>query len=344
MTRHAIIVGGGISGLAVGRALLESGWTVDIRERTSGLPPTGTALGMWPEAMEALDRLGVGDRARQVGVLQNGASFLRSDGRTITRLGEDQSAYLLTRPALHTLLHDATLDDHITWNAPISDLDELAAADLTVGADGINSVLRGHVAGAAVPPRPLGTVAFRGVVPGGVDTVTETWGPGRLFGITPQDAGSTNWFAGLRTDVLAEHDHGQGDAGVLRSLYGDWHPAIVSVLDRLDATEIDRRTLYDVPPLKSYVRGNIALVGDSAHAMAPNMGRGACESLIDAVALADALRSAASVEEGLRVYDRDRRRATRRFVRASRLLNRVATARRFSRSRNVALRVAARFA
>src|SRR5690625_6196349 len=86
MSRTALIIGGGIAGLATGRALLAAGWRVQIKERASGLPRAGTALGMWPEAMAALDALGVGDQVRRHGVRTSGGSLLRPDGRLLARI------------------------------------------------------------------------------------------------------------------------------------------------------------------------------------------------------------------------------------------------------------------
>ncbi len=100
------------------------------------------------------------------------------------------------------------------------------------------------------------------------------------------------------------------------------------MLDALDGEEVHRRRLLDLPPLPSYVRRNVAVVGDAAHAMAPNLGRAACEALRDVVALLDALAGMPDVPRALRRYDAVRRRPATRTVRAARLLNRVSTAER----------------
>ncbi|WP_150461986.1 FAD-dependent monooxygenase [Nesterenkonia ebinurensis] len=344
MAERAIIVGAGIGGLALGRALKADGWDVEIHERASQLPTTGTALGMWPEAMEALDALGLGDQVRDRGVLQRGAQFLRPDGTAFAHVRPDNPSYLVSRPLLYEILHDEALGDSVVWGSDINDPGKLPAADLIVGADGINSPLRQAGLGPKAAPRPLRTVAFRGVVPGSVDSVTETWGDGRIFGITPQEGATTNWFACVRHDVLADHDNGISNTDLLGSLFRDWHPAISAVLSKVDAGQIDRRNLYDAAPLGSFFQDNMVLIGDAAHAMAPNAGRGACETLVDAVDLATSLRSAGSVHDGLQNYDRHRRRQAQRVVRVSRLLNRMSTARRFTTLRHQMMNVLARFA
>ncbi|NLE79184.1 MAG: aromatic ring hydroxylase, partial [Rhodococcus sp.] len=213
----------------------------------------------------------------------------------------------------------------------------LAAYDVVVAADGINSTTRDRLFGPAFRPVYTGYSAWRGWVPGTASTTSESWGPGALFGITPRDGDLTNWFAAVRAPA-----GGTGNIDELRERYRDWHPAVRNVLDRIDAADVLHHDLYESPPLPSFVHGNVALIGDAAHAMAPNLGRGACEAMIDGATLA-VLLSEHPAAEALERYDRARRRRTQRLVRASRTLARVATARRFTALRDPFVGAAARF-
>ncbi|WP_371030218.1 FAD-dependent monooxygenase [Pseudoclavibacter sp. JSM 162008] len=331
MDRRATIIGGGIAGLASALALHDAGFEVTVRERATGLPSSGTSLGMWPDAMAALDAIGVGARIRDETEAHAGGSIRRADGRMLARLGTGREARIVPRPTLLRALSDEVETrlgpDAIMWGdtADAAENAENAGREaLIVGADGINSIVRARDWRDA-SPRALGTTALRGVVPGEATEISETWGRGRIFGITPHSPGHTNWFACARTVQLPPSPQPWGHAKTLRGLYGDWHPAVREVLAQVTEQSIDARPLFEVPRLSSYVRPGVALVGDAAHAMAPNLGRGACESLIDAAALGAELTSARDLDTGLVAYSRRRRGPSQRTRLGSRILNRLTT-------------------
>lgn len=332
---HAEIVGGGIGGLAAALALRQNGWSVSVQEKSAAPDPGGTAVVLWPEAMAALDQLGLGAAVRELAAQADGAALLDARGRVLAGMNSARGSFLIPRNALHRVLADALPAGTVRWGVPVLPGSAETAADLLVGADGIHSTVR-STWWPSSPARPLGTVAYRGVIDREARQTTETWMRGALFGITPAGRSGLNWFACLRGGPVAA-----GDAlHTLQSRFRSAHPAIREVLEAVEPDGIDRRVLMDVSVPGSYVRGRTVLLGDAAHAMAPNLGRGACEALRDAVALGTALPTGRQVEAGLREYDRSRRPATSRMVMMARILNRLATAERGVAVRDGVLRLA----
>jgi 2-polyprenyl-6-methoxyphenol hydroxylase-like FAD-dependent oxidoreductase len=58
--------------------------------------------------------------------------------------------------------------------------------------------------------------------------------------------------------------------------------------------------ISDRAPSARWGEGRVTLLGDAAHPMTPNVGQGACQAIEDALALAEELPRAASIEAGLR--------------------------------------------
>lgn len=54
------------------------------------------------------------------------------------------------------------------------------------------------------------------------------------------------------------------------------------------------------------MRGRATLLGDSAHAMTPNLGQGGCQAIEDAVVLGKCLHAASTIQTGLQAYERQR--------------------------------------
>jgi 2-polyprenyl-6-methoxyphenol hydroxylase-like FAD-dependent oxidoreductase len=322
MKGTAVIVGAGISGLAAARALLTGGWEVEVRERNAALSTAGTLLGVWPTAHAALERLGA--TALPTVSITSG-ELLRPHGRVLASLTLPEGSIGVGRMDLLETLLAGIPYGTVHWGAPVASPADLPSADVVVAADGVHSALRAaSFPGARL--RDAGVVAFRGVAPIQSAGQSETWGRGLIFGRAPFPGGGSNWYAGVRSELAGSRD--DDPLAVLRALYRDWHPGVQEVLESLTPEAIDRRRIEDLPRLASYVSGNLVLVGDAAHAMAPHLGRGGCEALVDGLALADALLAAPDAAEGLQRYDAARRRPSQRAVAGSRLMNRLSNQQR----------------
>jgi 2-polyprenyl-6-methoxyphenol hydroxylase-like FAD-dependent oxidoreductase len=154
------------------------------------------------------------------------------------------------------------------------------------------------------------------VVEGEFGPAGEVWGRRTLVGVTPVAPGQTNWYV-----ALGAPEHTRPDLPALRERFKTWPDPIPEVLAAAQEESLLRHDLSDLAhPLSSYVTRNVVLVGDAAHAMAPSLGQGACQALVDADCLAEALAAAPNVTTALQSYDQQRRRPTQRLAKASRLM------------------------
>jgi 2-polyprenyl-6-methoxyphenol hydroxylase-like FAD-dependent oxidoreductase len=149
----------------------------------------------------------------------------------------------------------------------------------------------------------------------------ETWGFGAYAGIAPHGDGRVHLWA-----VVPAGEPAARDLGALRRRLAGWHDPIPELLDRADPAADLVTDLRWLPPLRSFTAvapggGRVVLLGDSAHAMTPNLGQGACLALEDAAVLG---RSTDPLGAGLDRYDRVRRPRTARLTRMSRLAGLVA--------------------
>ncbi|MGA7204071.1 MAG: FAD-dependent monooxygenase [Specibacter sp.] len=331
MKARADIIGGGIAGLAAARALAMYGWDISVRERAAALPVTGTALGLWPEALAALKEIGAApavlEAATRVSVV-GGTGLWTPRGHTLLATNGGEGLHMIPRPALLAALADGV---DITFGAEGQGLG--GAAAVVVGADGTHSRTRVDMFGESYRARSLGAVAWRGTVAGTVGQYGETWAPGAMFGITPAGPGLTNWYACITAagEFLPPHlQH-------LRDIFGPWRSGPAEVLDMVREDSILHHELFETPRLPAYANGNTVLIGDAAHSMGPFLGRGACEALVDGATLGRCLAAAGSVPEGLEAYDRVRRAKTQRTVAFSRQMGRFAMMHRGFAVRNAAL-------
>jgi 2-polyprenyl-6-methoxyphenol hydroxylase-like FAD-dependent oxidoreductase len=252
---------------------------------------------------------------------------------------------VVPRRLLSGLLAAALPDGTIRWGHPVSDPDELGA-DAVVIADGAHSRLRsalfpdhpglrgsGEIAARAIAPRPAMPLACGELL----DHRT-----GRRFGCMPMTDDAVYWYATWRGPAP---DDPEARKRWLHDDRADWHPSVTALIAATDPAGIHVvETAQLVRPLPAFAVGRVALLGDAAHAMTPDLGQGACQAFEDAVALAAALD--ADVATSLARYDALRRPRTSALQRQCRQMHQLLTLRgQAGRFRDTALRrVPTRFA
>ena len=329
---RAIIIGGGIAGLASALALTRGGWQVEVLERAPEFSEVGAGLSLWPNALRALDALGVGERVRGRAVLEGQVGIRDASGRWLSRVDTAGLArrYGLTvmihRADLLAVLRDAVPGEALRPGVTVSGVRPdgtvvhsggQSRAGLVVGADGVRSVTRRSVWPDAPAPRYAGYTSWRLVTPPvPVTEAAESWGAGERFGYAPLPDGRIYCYA------TANAPEGAADAGLagLRRRFAGWHDPIPALLEAADPGAELHHDLYELPPLKTYARGGVVLAGDAAHAMTPNLGQGACQALEDAVVLGNV----AADGHGMGAYDRQRRPRTQMITRRSRRIGAAA--------------------
>ena len=333
------VVGGGIAGLALAALLDPERFRVTVHERREELPPVETSLAMWPAAQPALEALGILPAVRAAGSRFGGMALRDGSGHVFVR-GQAPDVIGVSRAALLRLLDTAVPASVARAYGPVRSLPD---ADLVVGADGVHSMVRRAVWGEHFRARLSPYLALRGILDVLVppDAGCEYWGRGQLFGITPASRNRTYWYASYRSD-LGPDGIDVGDALALtRARFSAPAAGIAPVLAAAAPGQTLAQRIWTAPPLRRYAMEGAVLVGDAAHGMTPNLGRGACEALIDAVTLACLLNSR-PLGDALQTYSGRRLLRTQSLRAASSAMTRLALADRAQPLRDGLLRLAGR--
>ena len=320
-----VIIGGGIGGLTAALCCHHIGWDVAVLEQAPELGAVGAGIQISPNAMKVFAELGLGEALEAAGFRPEAIELrMGLSGQRLIRapLGETAverwgAPYLhIHRADLAEVLREALearvagavrlgakvtgfAQDGAGARAVLASGEEVAG-DVVIGADGIHSVVRTQMIG---PDAPVftGNVAWRAVVPverlgaDRPDPVACAWMGRGKHAVTYLLAGGrlANLVAVVeRDDWTAESWSERGERAEALADFAGWHPNVRRILEEADA--LYRWALFDRPPLETWTRGRVALMGDAAHPMLPFMAQGAAMAIEDAWALAAKLSQSGS--------------------------------------------------
>jgi 2-polyprenyl-6-methoxyphenol hydroxylase-like FAD-dependent oxidoreductase len=315
-----LIVGGGIAGLALARALEQRGVTADLIERQPTRPNGGAGLYLPGNATRALDQLGLLPEVLERAFPIRRQRILDWRGKELNSVDTDTvwhdcgPCLALPRNDMHAMLQGALRRTEIGFSRSLAGLIQSAQAcevsfedgstatyDLVVGADGVNSKVRNLVF-SNQPPRYMGNICWRLLTrnTAGIDCWTVMLGNGRTLLALPVSRSDVYVYADLaveKADIA-----GFSAQTPLASLHAGFGAPVFPLIEALPAgTEIHFGRIEEVR-MADWVNGRVVLIGDAAHASSPAMAEGAGMAIEDALVLAEAITAGDGLDAALRGY------------------------------------------
>ena len=358
MSKKVIIAGGGIGGLTAALCLHQAGFEVKVFESVKEIKPLGVGINTLPHCVRVLTNLGLQEKLAQNAIETSDLVYFNRFGQQFWSeprgrfAGYKWPQFSIHRGVLQMILWEEALNQlgepailtnchlhHFEQNnaavtAFFADRDNgtiarVETADVLVGADGINSVVRQQLNPNEGPPVYSENVLYRGT------TRMQPFLNGQsmamigslkqkmvVYPIQPEpDADGhylINWVGNLKegTSKLTARDwNRETDKSRLVDIYKDWTFDWLDVPAMIDGAD----AVYEFPmsdrnPLERWSFGRVTLLGDAAHPMYPIGSNGASQAILDAECLTQCLQEQPDAEAALQAYDQERRPATAKVV------------------------------
>ena len=332
-TPSVVIAGGGIGGLVLAVGLLKQGISVKVLERDlTAIRGEGKYRGpiqVQSNALAALQALDediaeqvlvrgciTGDRINGLCDGVSGEWYCKFDtfhpavdrGLPVTRVISRQVLQEILAKRVEELGGVDVVENGVTVTEykqevvggrkqaiAITDSGKEYRGDVLVGSDGIWSKIRHQMIGPTEPSYSQYT-CYTGIsdfTPADIDTVGYRvfLGHEQYFVSSDVGGGKMQWYAFNKEPAGGEDKTAKKER--LMKLFGHWNDNVTELIMATPEEDVLRRDIYDRPPIFKWVDGRVALLGDSAHAMQPNLGQGGC------MAIEDAFQLSVDIREGL---------------------------------------------
>jgi FAD-dependent urate hydroxylase len=329
---NVIVIGAGMGGLTTGIALQQAGYTVELYDRVRELRPAGAAISLWSNGVKVLNHLGLSQEIASIGGQMDRMAYYSHTGEKLNDFSllplmeqVGQRPYPVARTDLQQMLLQAFGAENVRLGVKCIGVEQDAASvtahfedgssatgDVLVAADGTHSLLRPYVLGQPCDRRYVGYVNWNGLVPATDDLAPLTsWvlyvGEHKRASLMPIADDRFYFFF----DVPMSKEKAQ-ESGELRAelahFFAGWATPVQTLIQRLEPDKTNRVLIHDIEPLQTLVRGRVALLGDSAHGAAPDLGQGGSQAIEDAFVLTNCLKTTPlSVADALQHYEAERK-------------------------------------
>jgi 2-polyprenyl-6-methoxyphenol hydroxylase-like FAD-dependent oxidoreductase len=348
-----LIAGGGIGGFAAALALAKRGFKVQVLEQAPEIGEIGAGIQLGPNAFNAFDALGIGDRARaravytdymvmhdaldeyRVGRIETGDGFRKRFGNPYA---------VIHRADIHSSLVEGAQENgdiEIITNCRITDVaqdengvtvtdqnGQTYAGQALIGADGVKSVVREKYVGDLA--LVTGHVVYRAVVPKAEFPEDLQWnaasiwvGPNCHLVHYPLRGGEEyNVVVTFHSREQEEWGVKDGSKEEVLSYFQNVCPKARQLIELPKSWK--RWATADRDPIDQWTYGRMTLLGDAAHPTTQYMAQGACMAMEDAVTLGEALRvSDNNIAQAFETYQQARVSRTARIVLSSREMGKL---------------------
>jgi salicylate hydroxylase len=312
-----LVIGGGIGGLAAALALAQKGIRARVLEQAPEFKEVGAGIQLGPNVFRMFDVLGLTQAVSRLAVFPENLIMLDAiTGEEVTRIPLDggfrarftHPYALIYRPDLLSVLLEACRNSDLIELHPsqkvvaVGERDERISAQTDsgqshdgvalIGADGLWSTIRQFIVGDG-KPQVAGHITYRAVLPTSeVPEHLRRWsmtfwaGEKVHFVIYPLRGGDLyNLVAVFHSDRYEEGWDSFGDPAELHERFAKTCEPVRLLLNKIESWRM--WVLCDRPPVKTWSKGRMTLIGDAAHPMLQYLAQGACMAIEDAVCLAN---------------------------------------------------------